>query len=60
MAKKWELSTIDNELLFDGKGTGIYPWKSEPKHYSNSCGTELTNLRGLSIEEVLQYKGYTA
>jgi len=48
----------DGQVFVNGKDTGLKQWSSDPKRWSNLFGSEQKDLRGLSLEEVLRFKGY--
>jgi hypothetical protein len=48
----------DGWVWVNGSSTGIKQWDSNPKKWSNSGGQEIKELSGMSLEEVLKFKGY--
>ncbi|MDR2640941.1 MAG: hypothetical protein LBC61_06705 [Candidatus Peribacteria bacterium] len=48
----------DGHVFVNGNSTGIKQWSSSSTRWSNLSGRELSELKGLSIEEVLRFKGF--
>jgi|GEM_PF-2919867 len=48
----------DGRIYVNGSDTGIRQWKSEANRYSDRYGAEMKDLRKMSLEDVLYFKGY--
>lgn len=49
----------NGDLWVAGKNTGLRQWSSDSKRWSKqSSGSEISELRGKSLEQVLQIRGY--
>ena len=54
-----EVNIYNNgNLWVGGQNTGLRQWESNPKIWENQSGQQIIDLKGMSLEEVLKFKGY--
>lgn len=56
--KKITIHSSNGQMFVNGRDTQLYQWKSDPKRWKNQGGSDISELKGKSIEEVLKYKGH--
>lgn len=57
--KSVTVNIYDNgEVWVGGKFTNLKQWGSDHKRWSNGSGQEQSDLKGKSLEQVLQIRGY--
>jgi hypothetical protein len=48
----------EGKVFVNGNFTGLKQWKNNSKRWSNAVGLEIKEFKGMSLEEVLMYKGF--
>ena len=48
----------NGDIWVNGSSTGLKAWKGDPRRWMTKAGNEITEAKGMSLEQILKFKGF--